>query len=135
MADLDDQYAALVSAITRPGDESSRDVLLTLWFLRNIVAVDELDAYEFVFDDDARPVDGLYVERGFDSGEPETLHVIEAKIDGGPQEYGLDVVEQFRQSVETLRERGASASESREFRAAGQRFGLAENLDEERLSL
>src|SRR4051794_14538936 len=100
MVEIDDDHQRLLAAITRPGDESALDVLLALWFLRNIVAVDDLDSYEYVFDDEARPLDGLYVEKGFDAGEPETLHLIEAKVGSSPQEFDRDVVEHFATTIQ-----------------------------------
>ncbi len=62
--------------------------MLLLWFLRNVVGVDDLDAYEYICDgDDDYGVDGLFLEAAAGDG-PETLVVYQSKYTEGPTNAG-----------------------------------------------
>jgi AIPR protein len=74
-------------------DESgglARDrAVLLLWFLRNVVGVDDLDAYEFVCDGpDDGGVDGLYLERGTGDEDHDTLVIYQSKYTESPRQVG-----------------------------------------------
>ena len=61
-----------------------RSVLL-LWFLRNLVGVGDIDAYDYVCDgDDDKGIDGLFVEPSSGDDEPETLVIYQSKYTEGP---------------------------------------------------
>src|SRR5205809_45273 len=106
----------LLRAIRRSGDESSPDSLLLLWFLRNVMVVDEFDAYEFVAQDSPGLIDGLYLEQSFDPEVTPTLFVFEAKVPSGNQRIARDAVERFAAGVDGLRARGLESIGSLELR-------------------
>lgn len=61
-----------------------RSVLL-LWFLRNVVGIGDIDAYDYVCDgDDDKGIDGLFVEPSSGDDEPETLVIYQSKYTEGP---------------------------------------------------
>ncbi|WP_267419515.1 MULTISPECIES: AIPR family protein [unclassified Curtobacterium] len=70
--------------------------VLALWFLRNIVGFDDLDAYEFVSDGtDDRGVDALYVEAPLGDGDNDTLVLIQSKYPESPKEIGEPDIASF----------------------------------------
>jgi hypothetical protein len=70
------------------GLAKERSVLL-LWFLRNVVGIDDLEAYEFVCDgDDDGGVDALYLEPSTGDEEHETLVVYQSKYTQAPTTVG-----------------------------------------------
>jgi hypothetical protein len=70
------QQATLAEA---GGLAKERSVLL-LWFLRNVVGVGELEAYDHVCDgDNDKGIDGLFLERGGGEGNPDTLVIYQSK--------------------------------------------------------
>src|ERR1019366_6266337 len=70
------QQATLAEA---GGLAKERSVLL-LWFLRNVVGVGELEAYDHVCDgDNDKGIDGLFLERGGGEGNPDTLVIDQSK--------------------------------------------------------
>jgi hypothetical protein len=63
--------------------------VLLLWFLRNVVGVDDLDAYEFVCDgSDDGGVDGLYLESGTGDEDHETLVIYQSRYTESPRQVG-----------------------------------------------
>ncbi|WP_225755196.1 AIPR family protein [Actinotalea sp. Marseille-Q4924] len=82
-----DLVAELATLDEAGGLAKERSVLL-LWFLRNVVGVDDLDAYEYICDgDDDYGVDGLFLEAAAGDG-PETLVVYQSKYTEGPTNAG-----------------------------------------------
>ena len=80
--------AGLASTDEAGGLAKERSVLL-LWFLRNVVGLDDLDAYEFVCGgDDDGGVDGLYMEPSTGDEDHETLVVYQSKYTTGPSKVG-----------------------------------------------
>jgi hypothetical protein len=70
------------------GLAKSRSVLL-LWFLRNVMGLDDLDAYEFVCDGDADGgVDGLRLEQSTGDEVHETLVIYQSKYTNNPSQVG-----------------------------------------------
>ncbi len=66
------------------GLAKERSVLL-LWFLRNVVGVGELEAYDHVCDgDNDKGIDGLFLERGAGEDSPDTLVVYQSKYTESP---------------------------------------------------
>ena len=133
MATPEENYETLRSAIARPGDEASLPTLLALWYLRNILAVDDLEAYEYVLDSDG-PIAAIYPESGFDEGEPKSLHVIGAVTTDGPDTYDSNVVEVLYQAAEELRA-GESEGMPRDLVNAVRRYDVVDALNAERFSL
>lgn len=98
---------AFVADLARTDEAGSlakeRSVLL-LWFLRNIVGIDDLDAYEYVCDgDDDGGVDALYLEPSTGDEDNETLVVYQSKYTQAPTQVGpnsmtklLSIASQFK---------------------------------------
>ncbi len=65
-----------------------RSVLL-LWFFRNVVGLDDLDAYEFICDGDKdRGIDGLFLEPSSGDDDHETLVIFQSKYTEKVKEQG-----------------------------------------------
>jgi hypothetical protein len=80
--------ATLASTDEAGGLAKERSVLL-LWFLRNVLGLDDLDAYEFVCDGDADGgVDGLYLESSSGDEDHETLVIFQSKYTNSPTQVG-----------------------------------------------
>ena len=76
-----------------------RSVLL-LWFLRNVVGIDDLDAYEFICDgDDDGGVDALYLEPSTGDEDHETLIIYQSKYTQARQ-YLQKAAQSFPDSLE-----------------------------------
>jgi len=70
------------------GLAKERSVLL-LWFLRNVVGLDDLDAYEYVCDGDLDGgIDGLRLEQSTGDEEHETLVIYQSKYTTKPSQVG-----------------------------------------------
>lgn len=98
MANLKKAYdlvAAMASPTHDEGLKKPRAVLL-LWFLRNVVGFDDLDAYEYICDgDDDQGIDGAFLEwRGADD-EQDTLVLLQSKYPQGPTDVGPGEIAQF----------------------------------------
>lgn len=62
---------------------------MLLWFLRNVVGLDDLEAYEFVSDgNDDCGIDALYLEESSGDDDYETLVVYQSKYTLGPTNVG-----------------------------------------------
>ena len=80
--------AKLATTDEAGGLAKERSVLL-LWFLRNIVGLDDLDAYEFVCDGDADGgIDGLRLEPSTGDEDHETLVIYQSKYTEKPNQVG-----------------------------------------------
>ncbi len=83
-----DLVASLANIDEAGGLAKERSVLL-LWFLRNVVGVDDLDAYEFVCDgDDDGGIDALYLEASSGDEDHETLAIYQSKYTMSPNPVG-----------------------------------------------
>lgn len=83
-----DLLAKLATLDEAGGLAKPRSVLL-LWFLRNVVGLDDLDAYEFVCDgDDDNGVDALYLEPASGDADYETLVIYQSKYTEAPTNVG-----------------------------------------------
>jgi len=86
-----DNYALLkrLASTDEAGGLAKERSVLLLWFLRNVVGLDDLDAYEFVCDGDADGgVDGIYVEPSTGDEDHETLVIFQSKYTNGPTQVG-----------------------------------------------
>lgn len=93
------QAYALVKRYANTSDalglKKPRSILL-LWFLRNVVGLDDLDAYEFVCDGDAdRGVDGIYLEPGENSDDQSILTLYQCKYPNAPSSVGPSDMKNF----------------------------------------
>lgn len=77
-----DMYEFLASQanIAEAGGLAKEKAILLLWFLRNVVGIEELEAYDNVCDgDNDQGIDGLFLERGGGEDEPDTLVIYQSK--------------------------------------------------------
>lgn len=130
MYDLLAQLATLDEA---GGLAKERSVLL-LWYLRNVVGLDDLDAYEYICDgDDDNGVDALYLEPSGGDEDHETLVIYQSKYTEGPTNVGpnsltgLIAAAGHFTTVEALEGLLAGRVEDR-LRALIQRFDLVRRL-------
>lgn len=88
---LKDDYELVerLASIDEAGGLAKERSVLLLWFLRNVVGLDDLDAYEFVCDgDDDGGVDALFLERSSGSDDHETLVIYQSKYTQAPTNIG-----------------------------------------------
>jgi hypothetical protein len=88
---LDSDYGLLsqLANVAEAGSLSKDRAVLLLWFFRNVVGVDDLEAYEYVCDgDDDQGIDGLFLEPGPGDADYETLVVYQSKYTQGPTNVG-----------------------------------------------
>jgi hypothetical protein len=78
----------LASLEEAQGLEKERAVLL-LWFLRSVVGLEDLDAYDFICDgDDDGGIDALYLEEKQGDDDIETLVIYQSYFSEKPSEVG-----------------------------------------------
>ncbi|GAC1594694.1 MAG: hypothetical protein NVS3B21_16950 [Acidimicrobiales bacterium] len=83
-----DLLAKLATLDEAGGLAKERSVLL-LWFLRNVVGLDDLDAYEYICDgDEDNGVDALYLEPASGDDDHETLVIYQSKYTESPANVG-----------------------------------------------
>ncbi len=83
-----DLLAKLATLDEAGGLAKERSVLL-LWFLRNVVGLDDLDAYEYICDgDEDNGVDALYLEPAGGDDDHETLVIYQSKYTEAPSNVG-----------------------------------------------
>lgn len=90
-SNLSNDYALLrrLASTDEAGGLAKERSVLLLWFLRNVVGLDDLDAYEYVCDGDADGgVDGLFLEALSGDEEYETLVIYQSKYTQGPNQVG-----------------------------------------------
>lgn len=76
--------------LTRP-----RAILL-LWFLRNVIGIDDLDAYEHICDGpEDHGLDGMFVEEGDSPDDVATLVILQSKYPQTPKNVGRSDVAEF----------------------------------------
>lgn len=81
---------AEAGGLTRP-----RAVLL-LWFLRNVIGIDDLDAYEYVCDGTRdEGIDGLYLEASAEDDDAETVVLLQSKYPESPGNVGVKDIRAF----------------------------------------
>lgn len=95
----------LVSDVASPNDDEGLKqprAILLLWFLRNVLGVDDLLAYEFICDGyDDHGIDALWLE-GDQATEKETLVVLQSKYPETLKNVGVNDLKQFVGSAEGL---------------------------------
>lgn len=130
---------ALVSQLAKTdeagGLTKERSVLL-LWFLRNSVGIDDLDAYEFVTDGDLDGgVDGLYLEHSLEAPDAETLVIYQSKYTIHPGQQGVNAIKgliataAYFEAADSLREFVVGGLEAR-LAALIAEYDLERKLDE-----
>ena len=84
MADCYREVSEQATLAEAGGLAKERSVLL-LWFLRNVVGIGELEAYDHVCDGDKdKGIDGLFVEKGSGDASPDTLTIFQSKYTKTP---------------------------------------------------
>lgn len=87
--------AQVASPDASEGLARSRAILL-LWFLRNVIGIDDLDAYEHVCDGPAdHGIDGMYVEEGEGPDDVATLVILQSKYPETPRNVGRSDIAAF----------------------------------------
>lgn len=114
-------------SIKGQGDDSRLEAQTLVWFLHHVMAVEPLDAYEYVFDERGLPVDGLLVQDAEDIDEPSTLFVFEVKVPAAGGSVGVPAVRQAAKARETIAQLAEHPTEG-EFWSAAMRLRLAERL-------
>lgn len=97
----------LVSAIASPSDSeglTKERAILLLWFLRNVMGIDDLEAYEYVCDgDNDQGIDGLFLEAATESNEMDTLVVFQSKYPTSLKNIGVSDVRSLVGTAAPLR--------------------------------
>jgi hypothetical protein len=76
------------------GGLAKERAILLLWFMRAIFGLDDLDAYEYVCDNDHDGgIDGLYLEEASGDEDFETLVIFQSKYPMTPNEVGRTALE------------------------------------------
>lgn len=95
---------AQLDALSAAEGDVDGEQLLLLWFLRNVLSVDDLDSYEFMLGDHgAWRFDGFHLEPGADADTPARLMLIEVKRPQQP--VSADQVRTFVEGTAELWER------------------------------
>lgn len=90
-----DALSGLAVTAEAGGLAKERAVLL-LWFFRNVVGVDDLDAYQYVCDgDDDGGVDALFLEPSSGDDNFETLVIYQSKYTEGPTQVGETAIDRL----------------------------------------
>lgn len=89
----------LIAEVANPGASEGlkkpRAVLL-LWFLRNVMGLDDLEAYEYVCDgDNDKGIDGMYLSAGDAEDGKHTLFLFQSKYPEGPKNVGENDLKRF----------------------------------------
>jgi hypothetical protein len=94
---------SLIAEVANPGASEGlkkpRAVLL-LWFLRNVMGIDDLEAYEYVCDgENDQGIDGIYLgSEDADDGQ-HTLYLFQSKYPEKPKNLGVNDLKHFVASV------------------------------------
>jgi hypothetical protein len=117
------------------GGLAKERAVLLLWFLRNVVGLDDLDAYEFICDGDQDGgIDALRLEEPSGEDEHETLVIYQSKYTESPTQVGPRSLD----ALPGRADRFKSGQSLREFIGQGieekledliQRFQLLDKLD------
>jgi len=90
-----DLVTDLASLDEASGLDKDRAVLL-LWFLRGVVGLEELDAYDYICDgDDDEGVDALYLEERQGDDDVETLVIYQSYFTESPKDIGPKKLERL----------------------------------------
>src|SRR4051812_5767186 len=122
--DADQLYETLRASISAAGDEGPLEAQLLVWFLRNVMAVEPLDAYEFVFDDTTGVIDGMLIEESQEIEEEPTLFVFESKMSAGLR-VDARAVQAIADATARLRSVGPEAFADHEVALAARRHEIA----------
>jgi hypothetical protein len=87
------QAYSRVADVASPSDSEGlkkERAILLLWYLRNVMGIDDLEAYEYICDGDSdQGVDGLYLERAYEGQEFDVLHIFQSKYPESPKNIGV----------------------------------------------
>ncbi len=133
-SDAGELYGTLLASISASGDEGPLDAQLLVWFLRNVMAVEPLDAYEFVFDDTSGVIDGLLIEESQEVEEEPTLFVFESKMSHANLRVDARAVQAIADATAKLRALGPEALEDHEVTLAARRHEIATQVAAGRLT-
>lgn len=87
--------ASIASPSAAEGLKKSRSILL-LWFLRHVMGVDDLEAYDYICEgDDDQGVDGLIIEPPAEPDDKATLVLLQSKYPQSPTSVGVNALKHF----------------------------------------
>lgn len=95
-----------VVSVARPnpseGLKKERSILL-LWALRNVMGIDDLEAYEYICDgDNDQGIDGLLLESN-SGGQPETLVILQSRYPEKFKNVGINELKEFVGTAERFK--------------------------------
>jgi hypothetical protein len=90
-----DSLQLVTSPSESEGLKKPRSILL-LWFLRHVMGIDDLEAYEFICDGDLdQGIDGLLIEPAPEPGNKDSLIIFQSKYTEGPTNVGVNDIKSF----------------------------------------
>jgi AIPR protein len=95
---LADDYKLVtdLARIEEAGGLAKERSVLLLWFFRNVLGLDDLDAYEYVCDGDKdQGIDGLYLEPSTGDDDYETLVIYQSKYTTAPKDQKRSVLNEL----------------------------------------
>jgi hypothetical protein len=121
---------------TNEGPVEDTDYALLVWYMRYGLAIDELDAYEHVFDDDNTVIDGWTISEAMNSDEPDVLLLFGTKAQRSPAHpLRAETIKRFAKQAEAVLNaaNGPFASAGPQARVVAQRHDFDERLGSEEL--
>src|SRR5579862_1911394 len=105
-----DLVARLASLDEAQGLSKERSVLL-LWYLRGVVGIEDLEAYDYICDgDDDGGVDGLYLEDRQTDDDIDTLYVYQSYFTEKPSDIGPTKLQRLISVASNFKSAGALAA-------------------------
>lgn len=87
--------SSIASPSASEGLKNPRSILL-LWFLRHVMGIDDLEAYDYICDgNEDEGVDGLIVEPPAEPDEKATLVLLQSKYPQSPSAVGVNALKHF----------------------------------------
>ena len=95
--------ASIASPSASEGLKTPRSILL-LWFLRHVMGVDDLEAYDYICDGhDDQGVDGLIIEPPAEPDDKATLVLLQSKYPQSATSVGVNALKQFVGTASSFR--------------------------------
>ena len=130
-------YEALTeqASLDEAGGLNKERAILLLWYMRSLMGVDDLEAYEFVCDGDKDGgIDGLYWEKASEDDQLDVLTIFQSKFPETPKQVGRTDLEGLVASTDKFKSVEAlttflQGDVEPQLRALIDRFGLLERLN------
>ena len=139
---LADDYKQVtdLARIEEAGGLAKERSVLLLWFFRNVVGLDDLDAYEYVCDGDKdHGIDGLYLEPSTGDDDYETIVIYQSKYTSGPKDQKRSDLAELLAAAAYFKDAGSlqelvDGDVEDKLKALIQKFGLVRKLKDGRFS-